>query len=53
MQMKGRLQVDQPNLAAGNIVSMKMIMEVPGVSDLVARINELLPPQIHVWSFVG
>ncbi|KXN92408.1 tRNA pseudouridine synthase 1 [Leucoagaricus sp. SymC.cos] len=38
--------------AAGNIVSMKMIMHVPGVPDLVARINELLSPEIRVWGYV-
>jgi hypothetical protein len=38
--------------AAGNIVSLKMICEIPGVPDVTARINELLPPEIRLWSFV-
>ncbi|KAI0653291.1 pseudouridine synthase [Cubamyces menziesii] len=36
--------------AAGNVVSMKLINEIPGVPDLVAKINEELPPEIRVWS---
>jgi tRNA pseudouridine38-40 synthase len=38
--------------AAGNLVSIKMIVTVPGVSDLVAHINEELPPEIRVWGYV-
>ncbi|EPQ56520.1 pseudouridine synthase [Gloeophyllum trabeum ATCC 11539] len=38
--------------AAGNVVSMKLITEVPGVSDLKGRINELLPPEIRLWSIL-
>jgi tRNA pseudouridine38-40 synthase len=38
--------------AAGNVVSIKMIVGIPGVPDLVARINEVLPPEIRLWSFV-
>ncbi|KIP03414.1 hypothetical protein PHLGIDRAFT_497204 [Phlebiopsis gigantea 11061_1 CR5-6] len=38
--------------AAGNLVSMKMIMEVPDVPDLTARVNELLPPDVRLWGFV-
>ncbi|KAI5123520.1 hypothetical protein M0805_006680 [Coniferiporia weirii] len=37
--------------AAGNVVSLKIITAVPGVPDLVARINEELPPEIRLWSF--
>ncbi|TEB36685.1 tRNA pseudouridine synthase [Coprinellus micaceus] len=37
--------------AAGNVVSIKMIVTVPGVKDLVGRINELLPPEIRLWGF--
>ncbi|KAH9926961.1 pseudouridine synthase [Fomitopsis serialis] len=36
--------------AAGNVVSLKLINAIPGVSDLVARINEELPPEIRLWS---
>lgn len=39
--------------AVGNIVSLKMIMSVPGVDDLCARINTLLPPDIRLWGFVS
>ena len=39
--------------AAGNLVSIKMITNVPGVPDIVARINEELPPEIRVWSYVS
>ena len=38
--------------AAGNVVSLKMIIDIPGVSDLVARINEELPREIRVWNYV-
>lgn len=38
--------------AAGNLVSMKLITAVPGVPDMVARINEELPPEIRLWNFV-
>ncbi|KAH9479442.1 tRNA pseudouridine synthase 1 [Psilocybe cubensis] len=38
--------------AAGNIVSLKMIITIPGVKDIVARINEELPPEIRVWGYV-
>ena len=34
--------------AAGNIISLKMIIEDP---DIVQKINEQLPPQIRVWGF--
>ncbi|EJD07283.1 pseudouridine synthase [Fomitiporia mediterranea MF3/22] len=37
--------------AAGNVVSMKIITHVPGIPDLVQRINEELPPEIRLWSF--
>ncbi|KAJ7742877.1 pseudouridine synthase [Mycena metata] len=38
--------------AAGNIVSLKMITEVPGVPDMTARINEELPPEIRLWEYI-
>ncbi|KAF8523613.1 pseudouridine synthase [Gautieria morchelliformis] len=38
--------------AAGNLISIKMITSVPGISDIVARINQELPPEIRLWSFV-
>ncbi|KAF6761630.1 pseudouridine synthase [Ephemerocybe angulata] len=38
--------------AAGNVVSLKMIVTVPGVKDLVAHINSELPPEIRLWGFV-
>ncbi|TBU57653.1 tRNA pseudouridine synthase [Dichomitus squalens] len=38
--------------AAGNVVSMKLINVIPGVPDLVARINEELPPEIRLWSIL-
>ncbi|KAI1796764.1 tRNA pseudouridine synthase [Ganoderma leucocontextum] len=38
--------------AAGNVVSMKLINVVPGVPDLVARLNEELPPEIRLWSIL-
>lgn len=37
--------------AAGNVISIKMITIIPGVRDIVARINEELPPEIRLWSF--
>lgn len=39
--------------AAGNVVSIKAIVEIPGVDDLVRSLNEALPPQIRVWSVVS
>lgn len=38
--------------AAGNIVSLKMIVTIPGIKDIVAKINEELPPEIRVWGYV-
>ncbi|KIJ48769.1 hypothetical protein M422DRAFT_28233, partial [Sphaerobolus stellatus SS14] len=38
--------------AAGNVISIKLIQEVPGVPDLVGKINEYLPPEIRLWSFL-
>lgn len=38
--------------AAGNLVSLKLITQIPGVSDVVAAINNLLPPEIRVWGIV-
>ncbi|CAE6465403.1 unnamed protein product [Rhizoctonia solani] len=38
--------------AAGNVVSLKMITEPPDTADLVCKLNELLPPEIRVWTFV-
>ncbi|KAI8869336.1 pseudouridine synthase [Ramicandelaber brevisporus] len=37
--------------AAGQVVSLKMIVDVPGVTDIVAKINEHLPAQIRVWGY--
>ncbi|KAF8817434.1 pseudouridine synthase [Phlegmacium glaucopus] len=37
--------------AAGNVVSLKMIITIPGVEDLIASINEQLPPAIRVWGY--
>lgn len=33
-------------------MSMKMITSIPGVNDLIARINEELPPEIRLWGTV-
>ena len=38
--------------AAGNIVSMKLITQIPGVPDVVEAVNELLPPEIRVWRII-
>ncbi|PVF97115.1 pseudouridine synthase [Serendipita vermifera] len=38
--------------AARNLVSIKIIMELPGVTDLVEHINEQLPPEIRIWDIV-
>lgn len=38
--------------AAGNLVSLKMITTIPDVPDLVARLNEELPPEIRLWGYV-
>jgi hypothetical protein len=39
--------------AAGNVVSLKLINIIPGVDDLIASINEQLPPAIRVWGYVS
>ena len=31
---------------------MKTITAIPDVPDFVARINELLPPEIRLWGYV-
>ncbi|KAF8659853.1 hypothetical protein AX16_001738 [Volvariella volvacea WC 439] len=38
--------------AAGNVVSMKLIITIPGVPNIVERLNEELPPEIRVWGLV-
>ncbi|CAG7851679.1 tRNA pseudouridine synthase 1; AltName: Full=tRNA pseudouridylate synthase 1; AltName: Full=tRNA-uridine isomerase 1 [Serendipita indica DSM 11827] len=38
--------------AARNVVSIKIIMDVPGVPNLVAAINSNLPEEIRVWDIV-
>lgn len=38
--------------AAGNVVSIKMITSVPGVPDIVNRINQELPHEIRIWGYV-
>ncbi|KAG8806874.1 tRNA pseudouridine synthase 1 [Serendipita sp. 401] len=38
--------------AARNLVSIKAIMELPGVTDLVGLLNKHLPEEIHVWDIV-
>jgi tRNA pseudouridine(38-40) synthase len=38
--------------AAGNLVSLKLITQIPGVSDVVAAVNQLLPPEIRIWGIV-
>jgi len=39
--------------AAGNIVSLKMIMSIPGeTKSMLERINEELPEDIRLWDFV-
>jgi hypothetical protein len=35
--------------AAGNLVSLKLITQIPGVPDVVAAVNNLLPPEIRIW----
>jgi tRNA pseudouridine38-40 synthase len=38
--------------AAGNVVSIKLISEIPGVPNVVEAINTHLPPEIRVWGIV-
>ncbi|KAH9992969.1 pseudouridine synthase [Russula compacta] len=38
--------------AAGNLVSLKLITQIPDVPDVVAAVNGLLPPEIRVWGIV-
>ncbi|KAF8906213.1 pseudouridine synthase [Gymnopilus junonius] len=38
--------------AAGNLVSLKMIVTIPGIKDIVAKVNEELPPEIRLWGYV-
>lgn len=39
--------------AAGNVVSMKLITAIPGVADLISRVNEELPLEIRLWNVVS
>lgn len=34
-------------------MSLKMITTVPDVPDIMARINEELPPEIRLWGYVS
>lgn len=38
--------------AAGNLVSLKLITQIPSVPDVVAAVNKLLPPEIRIWGIV-
>jgi tRNA pseudouridine(38-40) synthase len=38
--------------AAGNLVSLKLITQIPGVPDVVGAINRSLPPEIRVWGII-
>jgi tRNA pseudouridine(38-40) synthase len=38
--------------AAGNLVSLKLITQIPGVPDVVTAVNKLLPPEIRVWGII-
>lgn len=38
--------------AAGNVVSMKLIVDIPGVPDIIEKINQELPPDIRLWAYV-
>ncbi|KAL1734023.1 pseudouridine synthase, partial [Schizophyllum commune] len=49
--LKRAARTDAGVHAAGNLVSLKLITAIPGVPDLVARVNEELPPQIRMWGF--
>lgn len=31
---------------------MKLITAIPGIPDLVSRVNEELPPEIRLWNIV-
>ncbi|KAL1747583.1 pseudouridine synthase [Schizophyllum fasciatum] len=49
--LKRAARTDAGVHAAGNLVSLKLITAIPGIPDLVARVNEELPPQIRVWGY--
>ncbi|KAF8159540.1 pseudouridine synthase [Crassisporium funariophilum] len=51
VQLARAARTDAGVHAAGNVVSLKMIVAIPGVKDLVATINEQLPPEIRVWGY--
>ncbi|ORY99674.1 pseudouridine synthase [Lobosporangium transversale] len=38
--------------AAGNVVSLKMILDVPDVPDIVSKVNSLLPAQIRLFGYI-
>ena len=38
--------------AAGNLVSLKLITQIPGVPDVVGAVNRLLPPEIRAWGII-
>jgi tRNA pseudouridine38-40 synthase len=38
--------------AAGNLVSLKLITQIPDVPDVVSAVNKLLPSEIRVWGII-
>lgn len=46
VQLRRAARTDKGVHAAGNLVSLKMIIEDP---DIVAKVNSYLPEQIRVW----
>jgi tRNA pseudouridine(38-40) synthase len=38
--------------AGGNLVSLKLITQIPGIPDVVAAVNRLLPSEIRVWGII-
>ncbi|TRM65503.1 pseudouridine synthase [Schizophyllum amplum] len=49
--LKRAARTDAGVHAAGNLVSLKLITTIPGVTDVVARVNEELPAQIRMWGY--
>ncbi|KAJ2632915.1 tRNA pseudouridine synthase 1, partial [Coemansia sp. RSA 1290] len=49
IQLQRAARTDKGVHAAGQVVSLKMIVEEP---DIIARLNEKLPAQIRAWDYV-
>lgn len=52
MNLQRAARTDASVHAASNLISLKMIVELPDKEDVVAAINAHLPPHIRIWGYV-